>query len=126
MSDESIKYQLLNALYSHNSEEALYLLSLLINPHKVKYSYDNTYILHQVVLCDVLDIVHVLINEYQFDPHCVNDYGLTPLHYAAITEFNGHLSRQLNIIKYLIIECHCNPLSTSKDGAMPLDYANKK
>ena len=38
MSDKSIKYQLWSALYSHNSEKALHLLSLLSNPHKVKYS----------------------------------------------------------------------------------------
>ena len=66
----------------------------------------------------MLDIVQVLINEYQYDPHCVDDYGDTPLHYAA-------LSGQLNIIKYLITECHCNPLSKNKDGYTPLDNANR-
>ena len=116
MSDESIKYQLFDALRSHNSEEALHLLSLLSNPHKVKYSRNFT-ILHWAAWYGVLDIVQVLINEYQFDPHCVNDDGNTPLHYAAIT---GHL----NIIKYLITECHCNPLSKNKYGNTPLDGAN--
>ena len=117
MSDESIKYQLLDALLSHNSEKALHLLSLLSNPHKVKY-YHNSTILHEAVWCGVLDIVQVLINEYQFDPHCVDDDGFTPLHYAAR---NG----QLNIIKYLITECHCNPLSKDKDGYTPLDWAQE-
>ena len=116
MSDESIKDQLLSALSSHNSEEALHLLSLLSNPHKVKYSSDST-ILHYAAWYGVLDIVQVLINEYQCDPHCVNDNGLTPLHDAA---YNG----QLNIIKYLITECHCNPLSKNKYGDTPLDHAN--
>ena len=118
MSDDSIKNQLLSALDSHNSEEALHLLSLLSNPHKVKYSdLSNSTILHQAAWNGLLDIVQVLINEYQFDPHCVDDNGDTPLHDAAL---NVHL----NIIKYLITECHCNPLSKDKYGATPLDYAN--
>ena len=116
MSDESIEDQLLDALDSHNIEKALRLLSLLSNPHKVKYFLSST-ILHKAVYYGVLDIVQVLINEYQFDPHCVDDYGNTPLHDAAI---NGHL----NIIKYLITECHCNPLSKNKYGVTPLDGAN--
>ena len=119
MSDESIKDQLWSALHSHNSEEALHLLSLLSNPHKVKYSPSNYTILHLAAWCGLLDIVQVLINEYQFDPHCVNDNGNTPLHYAA-------LSGQLNIIKYLITECHCNPLSKNKYGDTPLDGANRE
>ena len=117
MSDESIKDQLRIALLSHNSEVTLHLLSLLSNPHKVKYLYDNSTILHWAARYGLLDIVQVLINEYQCDPHCVNDIGTTPLHGAA---FNG----QLNIIKYLITECHCNPLSQDKFGDTPLDYAN--
>ena len=116
MSDESIKDQLLDALRSHNSEETLHLLSLLSNPHKVKY-YPNSTILHEAAWHGVLDIVQVLINEYQFDPHCVDDDGDTPLHNAAM---NG----KLNIIKYLITECHCNPLSKTKYGYTPLDDAN--
>ena len=119
MSDESIKDQLLSALIHHNSEKALHLLSLLSNPHKVKYFPNNSTILHKAACYGLLDIVQVLINEYQFDPHCVNDDGYTPLHYAAS---NG----QLNIIKYLITECHCNPLSKDKYGSTPLDYANSK
>ena len=120
MSDESIQDQLESALISHNSEKALHLLSLLSNPHKVKYSdVYNTTILHEAAYYGVLDIVQVLINEYQFDPHCVDDDGYTPLHHAAV---NG----QLNIIKYLITECHCNPLSKDKDGDTPLYYANSK
>ena len=116
MSDESIKDQLWSALSYHDSEEALYLLSLLSNPHKVKYSGNST-ILHRAARYGVLNIVQVLINEYQFDPHCVNDNGATPLHLAAI---NGHL----NVIKYLITECHCNPQSKNKHGTTPLDCAN--
>ena len=119
MSDESIKEQLWSALIDHNSEEALHLLSLLGNPHKVKYFPSNSTILHYAAWYGVLDIVQVLINEYQFDPHCVNDDGNTPVHIAAI---NG----QLNIIKYLITECHCNPLSKDKYGDTPLDYANRQ
>ena len=117
MSDKSIKDQLFSALRSHNSEEALHLLSLHSNPHKVKYSSGNSTILHCAAQYGLLDIVQVLINEYQFDPHCVNDYGSTPLHHAVITG-------QLNTIKYLITECHCNPLSKNKYGYTPLDNAN--
>ena len=116
MSDESIKDQLFDALSSHNSEEALRLLSLLSNPRKVKYSYNST-ILHYAALYGLLDIVQVLINKYQFDPHCVDDNGGTPLHYAAHNE-------DPNIVKYLITECHCDPLSKDKDGGTPLDDAN--
>ena len=116
MSDVSIKDQLLDALLSDNSEEALHLLSLLSNPRKVKYYPDNSTILHKAAVYGLLDIVQVLINEYQFDPHCVDDIGATPLHHAAN---NG----QLNIIKYLITECHCNPLSKDKYGVTPLDDA---
>ena len=117
MSDESIKNQLLSALLSHNSEKALHLLSLLSNPRKVKY-YHNSTILHKAAWCGLLDIVQVLINEYQFDPHCVDDSGDTPLHDAARS------SGDLNLIKYLITECHCNPLSKTKYGYTPLDWAN--
>ena len=116
MSDESIKWQLFSALSSHNSEEALHLLSLLTNPREVKYFHrHNASILHHAVWCGMLDVVQILINEYQFDPHCVNDYGNTPLHDAAR---KGHM----NIIKYLITECHCNPLSKNNDGIIPLDW----
>ena len=117
MSDESIKDQLLHAVISRNSEEVLHLLSLLSNPRKVKYSPHNSTILHWAAQYGLLDIVQVLINEYQFDPHCVDDDGDTPLHDAA-------LRGQLNIIKYLITECHCNPLSKNKYAAIPLDDAN--
>ena len=115
MSDE-IKWKLLRALSFQDIEKILRLLKLLSNPHKVKYSSDNCTILHIAARCGMLDLVHVLINEYQFDPHCVNDHGATPLHYAAS---NG----QVNVVKHLITEFHCNPLSKGKYGT-PLDYAD--
>ena len=112
MSDE-IKWKLLRALSSQDIKKTLHLLKLLTNPCEVKYSSDNCTILH---IAGMLDLVHVLISEYQFDPHCVNNHGATPLHYAAS-------NRQVNIVKYLITAFHCNPLSKGKYGT-PLDYAD--
>ena len=111
-----IENQLIKALKSHDTDKCIRLLQLHGNLHKIKYVFNYT-ILHYAAIYGVLDIVQVLINEYQFDPHCVNDNGNTPLHCAAI---NGHL----NIIKYLITECHCNPLSKNKYGVTPVDWAN--
>ena len=64
----------------------------------------------------MLEIVQVLINKYHFNPHCVNNNGVIPLHDAAIC---GHL----DIVKYLISECHCNPLSKDMFGLTPLEGA---
>ena len=115
MSDE-IKRKLFSALSSHNTKEALHLLPLISNPRRVKYYSVNSTILHIAARYGLLDIVQVLINEYQFDPHCVDEDGDSPLHYAA---FNGHL----DVVKYLTTECHCDPLCKDKNGVTPLDRA---
>ena len=112
---EVIENQLIEALKSHDTDKCIRLLQLHGNLHKIKYVFNYT-ILHYAAIYGVLDIVQILINEYQFDPHCVNDNGITALHDAAI---RGHL----NIVKYLITECHCNPLSKDAFGHIPLDVA---
>ena len=119
MSDEIFKRKLFSALSSHNTKEALHLLPLISNPRGVKYYSVNSTILHIAARYGLLDIVQVLINEYQFDPHCVDEdseFGDSPLHYAA---FNGHL----DVVKYLTTECHCDPLCKDKNGVTPLDRA---
>ena len=110
-----IESQLIDALKSHDTDKCMRLLQLHGNLHEIKYIYNYT-ILHCAAIYGVLDIVQVLINEYQFDPHCVNDNDITPLHDAAVC---GHL----NIVKYLITECHCNPLSKDVFGLTPFDDA---
>ena len=108
------EWDLRNAIIAHNSEEALHLLTLINCPRKVKYYHNNCSILHEAAIYGMLDIVQVLINDYQCDPHCVDNNGDTPLHNASI---RGHLK----IVKYLITECHCNPLSKNNDEYTPLD-----
>ena len=59
-------------------EEALRLLKKVKNPHVVKSS-NNFTILHCAAYHGWMDVVKQLINEHQFDPHCKDNEGNTPL-----------------------------------------------
>ena len=59
-------------------EEALRLLKQVKDPCTVK-SKNNGTLLHCAAYHGWLDVVKQLINDHQFNPDCMNDYGNTPL-----------------------------------------------
>ena len=83
-----------------------------LNTVKTKY---GTTPLHIAAVNGSLDVMKYLIEQ-----HCPwktkdTDYrGRTVLHYAV---------RHINIVKYLITECNCDPMVTDKDGKTVLHYA---
>ena len=59
-------------------EEALTLLKQVKNPHAVK-SKDNFTLLHCAAYHGWLAVVKELINDYKFDPDCMDDLCNTPI-----------------------------------------------
>ena len=53
---------------------------------------------------------------YNCGANCKDKNGCIPLHYAAS---NGHLE----VVKYLIVELHCDPMDKNESGNTPLHYA---
>ena len=53
---------------------------------------------------------------YATAANCKDEKGHIPLHYAAI---NGHLE----VVKYFIVELHCDPMDKNSDDLTPLHFA---
>ena len=63
------------------------------------------------------NVVTVLVSVYKCAANCKDEYGHIPLHYAAS---NGHLE----VVKYFIIELHCDPMVRETEyGHTPLHFA---
>ena len=56
-----------------------------------------------------MDIVAILVEQYECSRHCCDSKGQTPLHYAA---YGGSFL----VVKYLITEQHCDPMHINCDG----------
>ena len=69
-------------------------------------------LLHLTTYWGWTDIGAVLVTAYG----CAANCGRFPLHYAAI---NG----QLDMVKYLVVEQHCDPMDKNKYNETPLHYA---
>ena len=65
-----------------------------------------------------LDIVKYLITEHKCNPHCINEEGQTPLHYACA-------SGQLEVVQYFHNEKLSDLVHTAHSGDTPLHFACK-
>ena len=116
MSDDTVKQKCLRAFQNGEKEEATRLLSVVVNPHRLKNYKQNT-ILHLACYHGWIDIVMKLINEYQLDPKCRESNGDTTLHTTCRRKGN------LQIIQYLINVCRCDPMSKNRSDDTPLHNA---
>ena len=119
MSDNTVEQKCLKAFKNGEKEEAIGLLPVVLNPHRLK-DYNQKTILHLACYHGWIDIVMKLINEYQFDLKCRDSNDNTPLHFACFQKGNLH------IIQYLIGECRCDPMSKNNGGDIPLHVACRK
>ena len=114
----SVEDKCLQAFVNGRKEEAIRLLSVVVNPHELKNK-DRQTGLHWACYYGWIEIVTKLINEHQFDPMCRDRNGNTPLHQACSQKGN------LLIIQYLINDCRCDPMSKNNVGDTPLHVACK-
>ena len=119
MSDNTVEQKCLKAFKNGEKEEAIGLLPVVLNPHRLK-DYNQKTILHLACYHGWIDIVMKLINEYQFDLKCRDSNDNTPLHFACFQKGNLH------IIQYVIGECRCDPISKNNGGDIPLHVACRK
>ena len=118
MSTEVIEDECLRAFKDGRKEEAIKTLTYVVKPVEVKDYYMQT-ILHWACYHGWVDIVMMLINEFQFDTTCRDSDGNTSLHMACRKKGN------LTVIQYLINECHFDPMSKNYHGNTPLHLACK-
>ena len=84
---------------------------------------EGTYLLHMSALYGWVAIVQLLISTNNINHGCIkcdplekDSRDCVPLHYAA---YGGHLP----VVKYLISECNCDAMITTKYGTTPLHKA---
>ena len=109
MSSDTIEEECLRAFIDGRKEEAIKTLPFVVNPDDIKDYYMQT-ILHWACYHGWIEIVIMLISEYQFDPMCRDNAGNTSLHMACRQKEN------LSMSQYLIDECRCDPMSKNNDG----------
>uniref|UniRef100_A0A1X7UAQ4 Death domain-containing protein n=1 Tax=Amphimedon queenslandica TaxID=400682 RepID=A0A1X7UAQ4_AMPQE len=123
--------------------EAVTLLPLVKEPNKIKrrfYIWDNASLLHFSSENGWLDVTKDLITKYHCDPQEKDSGGRTCLHWAArcnhltviryfIYGFTYEYDEEApqygspDVIKYLINECHCDPMTDDNGGWTLLHYA---
>ena len=96
---------------------------------------DDRYLiaLHYAVLGGHLDIVQYFIQECNIDPMSRGGpryhNSIVPLHYAVwsrevvFIKLIASMEMKLKTVKYLIEQCHCDPMVRDSDGWIPLHYA---
>ena len=123
----------------------------LYTDNNTRTSYHQLPMLHLAAHHGWIDIIIDLITKYKCDTNCKDDYGCTPLHYAArnnhlevVKILNRHKQHDsfssqnnngntplhyacrnghLDIAQYLISEAHCDPSCENNDGDTPLHIA---
>ena len=103
----------LDAFRQGNKEDAVRLLPQIQQPAKVRGDRWKPSLLHYAAKHGWLDVVIELATKYKCDVNCKDEIGNTPLHSAA----------QLELMKYLINEQHCDPMTRNNDHHTPLHYA---
>ena len=105
-----------HAFKNKDHEEAVRLLPLVEEPNKkigggrlLRFSSYNGW----------LDVTKDLITKMHCDPReKAGGYGWTCLHYATLG-----LGNHVDLMRYLIDECHCDPMAVDRDGWTPLHWA---
>ena len=112
-----VEVECVSAFENGYKETAIKLLPLVVSVHKLESSFGRQTVLHWACYHGWIDIVMILINEYQFDPKHRDRNGNTSLHMACRKQSN------MSVIKYLIRECNCNPMSKNNVGNTLLHLA---
>ena len=87
------------------------------DPMTVINNYGDT-VLHYAAKKGLLDLLKATINHHNCNLMATNRWGVTILHCAV---------EHIEIVKYLIIECNCDPMTViNDDGDTVLHYAAKK
>ena len=83
--------------------------TLIVNGFKIPIGYQSS-LLHLAAAHGWMDIVIDLITKYKCDANCKNYDKSIPLHYASVLE----------VVRYLINEHHCNPMTKNDSNETPL------
>ena len=104
MSQELVS-ECLDAFMKGNEEDAVLLLPHIQQPAKVRSAdFSKSSLLQYAAQHGWLDVVIELATKYKCDVNCKDRSGRTPLHDAARYD-------QLEVMKYLINEQHCDPMT---------------
>ena len=128
---ERLERECLEAFKRGDKRDAERLLPQMLQPRKVKiqgsyvetitvngidfYNVGGSSLLHLAALHGWMDVVIDLITKYKCDANYKDSWCRIPLHYASA---GGHLE----MVKYLINEQHCDPMSKDTSNT-PLHYA---
>uniref|UniRef100_A0A1X7SWE3 Uncharacterized protein n=1 Tax=Amphimedon queenslandica TaxID=400682 RepID=A0A1X7SWE3_AMPQE len=94
------------AFENRDHREAVRLLALVKEPNKIKGSYEgwtNTSLLHLSSKHGWLDVTKDLITKYYCEPQERDSGGRICLQHAAV-------GNHVDVVRYLIDECHCDPM----------------
>ena len=122
-----LQYQCWRAFKERDYNEAIRLLPLVEEPKKINMrGYRDYYyswscreysrrpnLLHLSLRNGWLDVTKELITKYQFNPREGDAFGNTCLHYG----------NQVDIVRYLVNECNCDPMATDSSKRTVLHYA---
>ena len=79
---------------------------------------DGDTVLHYAAKKGLFDLLKAMINHHNCNPMATNEWGETILHCAV---------EHIEVVKYLIIECNCDPMTVINDHRdTVLHYAAKK
>ena len=111
-----------------NHSEAVRLLSLVEDPRnvctyrgntnipRIWYRYDGRVgLLHLAVFNGWLDVMETLIDKYHIEPQ-KGGYDIYTLYVAVV-------AKHIDIVKYLITKCRCDPMCKDRSGWTPLHFA---
>ena len=104
-----------------NHSEAVRLLSLVEYPRNVftylqdtNMGYLYVSLLHLAVFNGWLDVMETLIDKYNIEPQ-KGGCGIYTLYVAVV-------AKRIDIVKYLITKCRCDPMCKNSIGLTPLHY----
>ena len=104
----------------HCAVERIEVVKYLIIEHNCDMTVndDGDTVLHYAAKKGLLDLLKFMINHHNCNLMATNKWGMTILHCAV---------EHIEVVKYLIIECNCDPMTViNDDGDTVLHYAAKK
>ena len=118
-----VEFECLRAFENGYKETAIRLLPLVASFHKLESLLGRKTVLHSACYHGWIDIVMMLINEYQFDPMHRDRNGNTSLHAACYKEENLETIKNIEVVQYLIADCNCDPKCRNNEGNTLLHLA---
>ena len=135
----------IGAFVRGDREEAVSLLKQVQQPNLLKDDKYGAGLVDWAAARGWLEVIKVLVEEYNCDPMCRDNRGDSPLYTASVkgrlevikyliinyncdpTDNNNELggtplhvacyNGHIDVVRYLIEECKCNPMCTRKDGS---------